>query len=143
MGVQRANCVTPKHIAPHLSKANHGYVSEQPLYKLFNYMLYQRYTGCPRAAVPIQKGDDGQPVMSYQVPYYHFRKWSKDGSLQGLCDAGIISIKSIYAPIMQRWVKFKEYESCQGSLLGEQYALLNVHQATSDAIWEILRLSLC
>jgi hypothetical protein len=40
-----------------------------------------------------QKGDDGQPVMSYQVPYYHFRKWSKDGSLQGLCDAGTISIK--------------------------------------------------
>ncbi len=82
-----------KHIAPHLSKVNRAYVCEQPLYKFFIYMLYQRYTGCPRAAVPIQKGDDGQPVMSYQVPYYHFRKWSKDGSLQGLCDAGIISIK--------------------------------------------------
>jgi hypothetical protein len=31
--------------------------------------------------------------MSFQVPYYHFRKWSKDGSLQRLFDASIISIK--------------------------------------------------
>jgi hypothetical protein len=30
--------------------------------------------------------------MSYQVPYYHFRKWSKDGSLQRLFDASILSI---------------------------------------------------
>ena len=32
-----------KHIAPHLSKANHGYVSEQPLYKLRSYAVGALY----------------------------------------------------------------------------------------------------
>jgi hypothetical protein len=43
--------------------------------------------------LPIEKDEHGQPVMSYQVPYYHFRKWSKDGSLQRLFDASIVSIR--------------------------------------------------
>ncbi len=81
------------HIEPHLSKAKHGYVSEQPLHMIFNYILYKLYSGCPWPALPIEKGHDGQPVMSYQVPYYHFRKWSTDGSFQRLCDAGIMAIK--------------------------------------------------
>jgi transposase len=82
-----------KYVEPYLSKAKHGYVSEQPLYKIFTYLLYKLYSGCPWPALPIEKREDEQPVMSYQVPYYHFRKWSNDGSLQRLCDAGIISIK--------------------------------------------------
>ncbi len=82
-----------KYVEPHLSKAQHGYVSAQPLYKIFNYILYKLYSGCPWPALPIEKHAHEQPVMSYQVPYYHFRKWSTDGSLQRLCDAGILSIK--------------------------------------------------
>ena len=56
-------------------------------------MSHKLYTGCPWPALPIEKGQDGQPVMSYQVPSYHFRKWSNDGSLQQLFDASIISVK--------------------------------------------------
>ncbi len=82
-----------QHFDSYLSKAKRGYVSEQPLYKIFNYILYKLYTGCQWPALPIEKGPDGQPIMSYQVPYYHFRKWSKDGSLQRLFDASIISIR--------------------------------------------------
>ncbi len=82
-----------KYIAPHLSKAKRGYVSEQPLYKIFNYILYKLYTGCQWDALPIETTIDGQPVMSYQVPYYHFRKWSQDGSFQRLVDAGILAIR--------------------------------------------------
>ena len=37
--------------------------------------------------------EDGQPEASYQVPYYHFRKWSRDGSMQRLFDASIMTIK--------------------------------------------------
>jgi transposase len=80
-------------IKPHLSTAKHGYVSEVPLYKIFNYILYKLYTGCPWPALPIEKTADGHPEMSYQVPYYHFRKWSRDGSFQRLFDAGILAIK--------------------------------------------------
>ncbi len=80
-------------IEPRLSKAKRGYVSEQPLYKIFNYILYKLYTGCQWEALPIEKAQDGEPIMSYQVPYYHFRKWSKDGSLQRLFDASIVSVR--------------------------------------------------
>ncbi len=82
-----------EHIEPYLSKAKRGYVSEQPLHKIFNYILYTLYTGCQWDAVPIETTVEGQPRMSYQVPYYHFRKWSNDGSLQRLVDAGILAVK--------------------------------------------------
>ncbi|MDQ5852594.1 MAG: transposase [Chloroflexota bacterium] len=82
-----------RYILPHLSTAQRGYISDLPLYKIFNLILYKLYTGCPWPAVPIEKDHEGRPVMSYQVPYYHFRKWSKDGSLQRLFDASIITIK--------------------------------------------------
>ena len=82
-----------RYILPHLSTAQRGYVSDMPLYKIFNLILYKLYTGCPWTALPIEKDDNDQPVMSYQLPYYHFRKWSTDGSLQRLFDASVISIK--------------------------------------------------
>jgi hypothetical protein len=82
-----------RYIRPHLSTARRGYESDMPLYKIFNLILYKLYTGCQWPALPIEKDDDEQPVMSFQVPYYHFRKWSKDGSLQRLFDASIVSIK--------------------------------------------------
>ncbi len=82
-----------QYIEPHLSKAKRGYVSSQPLYKIFNYILYKLYTGCQWDAIPIDKNEHGAASMSYQVPYYHFRKWSHDGSFQRLADAGILAIK--------------------------------------------------
>ena len=81
------------YVEAYLSKAKHGFVSEQPLYTIFNHILYKLYTGCPWPALPIEKGPDGLPVMSFQVPSYHFRKWSNDGSLQKLFDASILSVK--------------------------------------------------
>ncbi len=37
--------------------------------------------------------EDEVPEASYQVPYYHFRKWSRDGSMQRLFDASILTIR--------------------------------------------------
>lgn len=37
--------------------------------------------------------DHGVPEATYQVPSSHFRKWSRDGSLQRLFDASIMTIK--------------------------------------------------
>lgn len=82
-----------QYIEPHLSKAKRGYVSEQPLVKIFNCILYKLYTGCQWEELPIETTNDGAPSMSYQVPYYHFRKWSQDGSFQRLVDAGILAVK--------------------------------------------------
>jgi transposase len=82
-----------QHIDPCLSKARRGYVSKIPLYKIFNYVLYKLYTGCQWQELPIDKNEDGNLEMSWQVPRYHFYKWSKDGSFQRLFDAGILLIK--------------------------------------------------
>jgi transposase len=82
-----------RYIRPYLSTARRGYESDIPLYEIFTLILYKLYTGCQWPALPIEKDDTGRPIMSFQVPYYHFRKWSKDGSLQRLFDASIISIK--------------------------------------------------
>ena len=83
-----------QHIRPHLSTAKRGYVSGIPLYKIFNYILYKLRTGCQWELLPMEKTADGVPEASYQVPYYHFRKWSRDGSLQRLFDASIMTIRS-------------------------------------------------
>ncbi len=81
-----------QYFAPHLSKAQHGYVSKEPLWKIFNYVLYKLHTGCQWPKLPIERDAQGQPVMSWQVPRYHFYKWSRDGSLQRLFEAGILTI---------------------------------------------------
>jgi transposase len=82
-----------QYIRPHLSTAKRGYVSDIPLYKIFNYILYKLRTGCQWEFLPMDETEDGVPEASYQVPSYHFRKWSRDGSLQRLFDASILTIK--------------------------------------------------
>jgi transposase len=82
-----------RYFLPHLSTAKRGYISVVPLYKIFNYILYKLRTGCQWEFLPMDTTEDGVPEASYQVPYYHFRKWSRDGSLQRLFDASILTIR--------------------------------------------------
>jgi transposase len=82
-----------QYFLPHLSTAKRGYISDIPLYKIFNYILYKLRTGCQWELLPMDTTADGLPEASYQVPYYHFRKWSRDGSLQRLFDTSIMTIK--------------------------------------------------
>lgn len=81
------------HIKPHLSVAKRGYESKQPLFKIFNLVLYGLHTGCQWEEVPVPQDAAGQPLMSWQVPRYHFYKWSKDGSFERLFQAGILKIR--------------------------------------------------
>ena len=89
--VTEAQFVT--HIEPHLSKAKRGFVSKQPLYQIFNYVLYVLHTGCQWEETPIRRDADDRPEMSWQVPRYHFYKWSKDGRFERLFQAGILEIR--------------------------------------------------
>src|SRR5215510_10395079 len=77
------------HILPFLSTAKRGYVSKISLYKIFNYMLYRLHTGCQWAQVPIEQADD----ITWWAVYYHFRKWSRDGSLEQVWQHSIAMIK--------------------------------------------------
>ncbi len=72
------------HIRPHLRTAKRGFVSQIPLFKIFNYILYWLHTGCQWSQLPIDPDPD-QPTnaeLSYHAVYYHYRKWSRDGSLK-------------------------------------------------------------
>ena len=91
MAITEAQFTT--HSQPHLSVAKRGFESEQPLWKIFNLVLYVVHTGCQWPETSVPKGANDQPVMSWQVPWYHFYKWSKDGSFEGLVEAGILKIK--------------------------------------------------
>lgn len=81
------------HIKPHLSVAKRGFESKQPLAQIFNLVLYVLHTGCQWEQTPVPKDVDGQPLMSWQVPRYHFYKWSRDGSFDRLFKAGILKIR--------------------------------------------------
>jgi len=84
-----------QHVEPSLSKAKRGYVSKIPLYKIFNYILYVLYTGCQWAQVPIEPDpvDPTRKELSPDAVYYHFRKWSKDGSLHRVWQQSILTIQ--------------------------------------------------
>jgi len=83
------------HISPYLRKAKRGYASKIPLYKIFNYILYWLHTGCQWYRLPIE-ADHNNPEkkeISYHAVYYHYRKWSRDGSLKKVWQASIQHIK--------------------------------------------------
>ena len=83
------------HILPYLSTAKRGFVSSIPLYKIFNYMLYRLHTGCQWAALPIARDTDDPTAneISWWAVYYHFRKWSRDGSLERVWQHSVEVVK--------------------------------------------------
>jgi transposase len=91
--------VTPEQfetdILPYLRVAKRGYVSKIPLYKIFNYILYRLHTGCQWEALPIgaDREDPGVDEISWWAVYYHFRKWSRDGSLEKVWQHSIERVK--------------------------------------------------
>jgi transposase len=82
-----------KYILPYLTVAKRGYASKIPLYKVFNYIIYKLRTGVQWEFLPMDTLPDGTPEGTYQIPSYHFRKWSRDGSLQRLFDASVMTIR--------------------------------------------------
>lgn len=84
-----------EHVEPYLSTAKRGYVCKIPLYKVFNYILYRLHTGCQWDALPIDT-DPHNPdckEISSDAVYYHFRKWSKDGSFERVWDNSIAEVR--------------------------------------------------
>lgn len=83
------------HVRPYLSTAQRGFVCKIPLYKVFNYILYRLYTGCQWAHLPIaQKKRSRKKEISPDAIYYHFRKWSRDGSLSKVWQGSIMTIST-------------------------------------------------
>jgi transposase len=85
-----------QYIRPHLSQAKRGFVCSIPLYKVFNYVLYFLHTGCQWKQLPTEPHPDHpeKKEISYHAVYYHYRKWSQDGSLKRVWEQSILLIQS-------------------------------------------------
>ena len=84
-----------EHVRPHLSTAKRGFECQIPLYKVFNYILYRWHTGCQWAQLPIDKEvGSRKKEISHDAIYYHFRKWSRDGSLQKVWQGSLLRVKA-------------------------------------------------
>jgi hypothetical protein len=58
-------------------------------------MLYRLHTGCQWAALPVEPdaNDPTQPEISWDAVYYHYRQWSRDGSLEQVWQHSILVIQ--------------------------------------------------
>lgn len=85
-----------EHVRPYLSIAKRGYECSIPLYKVFNYILYRLHTSCQWKKLPIDPDQDDlrKNEISWHAIYYHFRKWSRDGSLEKVWQGSIMTIKA-------------------------------------------------
>ncbi|MBC8507686.1 MAG: IS5 family transposase [Chloroflexi bacterium] len=83
-----------RYIRPFISIAKRGYECKIPLYKVFNYILYRLHTGCQWYQLPIDPdaNDSRKKEISYHAVYYHFRKWSRDGSLEKVWQGSVMTI---------------------------------------------------
>ena len=84
-----------EHIRPLLSTAKRGYVCQIALVKVFNYILYRLHTGCQWTQLPIAPCPKRprKKEISWQAVYYHFQKWSADGSLERVWQQSIQTIQ--------------------------------------------------
>jgi transposase len=81
-------------IEPSLSKAKRGYVSRIGLHLVFKAILYKLHTGCQWAKLPmVSLLASSQARLRWWAIYYHFRKWSKDGSLEAVFKSSILCIE--------------------------------------------------
>lgn len=85
-----------EHVLPYLTVAKRGYISKIPLFKIFNYLLYRLHTGCQWYQLPIAFLADGseKKEIGYHAIYHHFRKWSRDGSLEKVWQRSILTVLS-------------------------------------------------
>jgi transposase len=84
-----------RHILPFLNVARRGYECKIALYQVFNLILYRLHTGCQWKQLPMPSAgeDEGEKLLSWQAVYYHYSKWSRDGSLQRVWEHSIVRIR--------------------------------------------------
>jgi hypothetical protein len=84
-----------EHVRPFISLAKQGYECSISLYKVFSYILYKLHTGYQWEMLPIKPSEDDsrQKEISYHAIYHHYRKWSKDGSLEKVWEGSILTIE--------------------------------------------------
>ncbi|MBW3524956.1 transposase [Chryseobacterium sp. NKUCC03_KSP] len=70
-----------KWILPHLSKGKRGFSTRFDLGKIFKLIIKRLKTGCQWRELSL-KEYFSKETISWQLVYYYFSKWSKDGSFK-------------------------------------------------------------
>ena len=58
-------------------------------HRLFNLIVWVRYTGMPWKCLPVPKDTDGKPAIHDTTVYTVFARWSDDGSLAQAFSASV------------------------------------------------------
>ena len=67
------------NILPHLSQATTGRKPKVKLWRVVKAIIYRLKTGCQWRELPL-RSLFGKKIIKWQSVYYHFNKWSKNGS---------------------------------------------------------------
>ena len=68
-----------KNLLPHLNLTNLGRKTKIPMWRIIKAIIYRLKSGCQWREIPVL-AFCGKTIISWNSIYYHFRKWSKDGS---------------------------------------------------------------
>ena len=68
-----------KNLLPHLSQSNLGRKTKVPLWKIVKAIIFRLKTGCQWRELPIS-AFCSRILIRWNSIYYHFNKWSNDGS---------------------------------------------------------------
>ena len=68
-----------KNILPHLSQTNLGRKTKIPLWRIVKAIIYRLKSGCQWRGLPVG-AFCSRILIRWNSIYYHFNKWSKDGS---------------------------------------------------------------
>ena len=68
-----------KNLLPHLSQTNLGRKTKVPLWRIIKTIIYRLKSGYQWREIPV-RAFCGKILISWNSAYYHFQKWSKDGS---------------------------------------------------------------
>jgi len=68
-----------KNLLPHLSQSNLGRKLKVPLWRIIKAIIYRLKSGCQWREIPISSFCS-RILIGWNTIYYHFNKWSKDGS---------------------------------------------------------------
>ncbi|MEL7120628.1 MAG: transposase, partial [Bacteroidota bacterium] len=72
-----------KNLLPHLSSSNLGRKPKVPLWRIVKAIIYRLKSGCQWRELPMAIFCR-RIIVSWNTVYYHFSKWSKDGSWKQL-----------------------------------------------------------
>ena len=84
------------YIRPYKTVAKRGYESKTPLHMIFNYIIKKLYTGCQWKEIPIDPvlDDPDKNEIGWHAVYCHYRKWSREGSLETVFQGSIMTIRA-------------------------------------------------